>query len=609
MNKIMAANKLKLMRFIIVLAVLAIITTGCGPLSGNDEPVANADTTASDKAIFTDMETADSQLYTNTAYGFTLTFPESWRGRYIITEHGDTILVRHKLTVEQIGSQDDGYIGTLFRIYVYSPKSKWENDGVPFSPATGRHTIGESASAWYALEYPTDVQWFDAAHAEDYVELKNDTNWIENGGFDVIGGNLLDLSKAGRFLTEDEIALTLDEKEVKYSDQLMYRYDGNDIYFNAQELGQILGIKVVEAFEKEAGDGLEIAPGRSVATFHEGLICFQYQDDAYVYTAISNSDSWLEPEQVRKALVIDSQYYISASTIPFLFYSRIDIRDYGYGKAQGQVSFTTFKTEAARAKRVADLSGFIFELDGRLRFDKYILLGAYVVYKDHQAYVMNRDGRAFIGPINGALSYTPYGYMVTVPDGRGGELRGLYAHSGEKILEPEYSAIDSVDFRKGLFLLAKGSGADRKLGAAVIDYTRLTALIPVEFEEVMTWSGQAQIGPPEYELYFDKYVSVKKDGRWGAYDLAGRLVVPLEYEAFGQLLKTGDTGYYTDYYNLYFDRDRELITVRKGGKWGVISMQNEVIVPFAYDKIFTKDPAALNNTWYGQKAGVETKLN
>jgi hypothetical protein len=31
------------------------------------------------------METADSQLYTNTAYGFTLTFPESWRGRYIIT--------------------------------------------------------------------------------------------------------------------------------------------------------------------------------------------------------------------------------------------------------------------------------------------------------------------------------------------------------------------------------------------------------------------------------------------------------------------------------------------------------------------------------------------
>jgi beta-lactamase regulating signal transducer with metallopeptidase domain len=542
-----------------------------------------------------------SLRYENTDKGFYLEFPESWRGRYVVTEHGDTVLVRHKLTVEQMGENGDGAIGTLFRIHVYSPKSNWTGDGVPYSDTTNMHTIGESNNAWYALEYPTDVQVVDATYAGDYRELESDTGWIENGGFGVIGGNLLDLTKVGRFISGNELALSLDGTGIKHSNRFMYRYDGGDVYFKAKELGQILGVKVVEAFAGEAGDGPDIAPAGSVATFHNGLMSWQYKNDAYIYTGIANSDAGLEPALIWRGnpLIIDGEYYISSQALPYLFYTRIDLENVGPNKVKGNL--TSFSAEAKRAQEVARTNGFTFVPDGRFRFDKYIMHGRYIVYQNHQAYVLDRDGYLLFGPVDGELHYASYGgYPITTRN----ELWGLYAYNGNLLLPPEYSSIQCVDFRKGLFLLTKGAGANRKFGAAVIAAGEIRMLLPDVYEAVMTFSDTDDSLPPEYQLYFDQYLSVKKDGKWGAYDLKGNLTVPLVYDAFGQFLTTGNIRYH----NLFFDREKEYITVKQNGKWGVINMQNEIMVPFAYDAIFTKD---LNTptVWYGKKGTTETRLN
>ncbi len=83
----------------------------------------------------------------------------------------------------------------------------------------------------------------------------------------------------------------------------------------------------------------------------------------------------------------------------------------------------------------------------------------------------------------------------------------------------------------------------------------------------------------EIDRAFEGYAAVKKDGAWGYITVAnGKLVIPYEYETVNTLNSHSASDYCRGF-------DSGLVAVKKGGKMGVINLENQVVVPFEYDNI------------------------
>ncbi|MGE5328672.1 MAG: M56 family metallopeptidase [Deltaproteobacteria bacterium] len=128
------------------------------------------------KPVSTTNNYKNDLIYKNDKYGFSFTLPDSWRGKYIVKDNGDTVSVHNKLLSE---STPDGYFGTLFTIHVYSPKDKWKTEGMQLADVTGMRKIAEDDNAVFAVRMPTDVQ-FDPQNADEYRNMEKDVQAIIN---------------------------------------------------------------------------------------------------------------------------------------------------------------------------------------------------------------------------------------------------------------------------------------------------------------------------------------------------------------------------------------------------------------------------------------------
>ncbi|PSL47942.1 WG repeat protein [Chitinophaga niastensis] len=123
---------------------------------------------------------------------------------------------------------------------------------------------------------------------------------------------------------------------------------------------------------------------------------------------------------------------------------------------------------------------------------------------------------------------------------------GILSSQGRWLLQPLYDTIDtrwdymwtvSLNGKKSLYL-PSGLG------------------MPFRFNGVGYLDGR----------YFD----VEQDGKWGVYDhQKDQVVIPFEYEGFDYC---GGCETKSDY-----------VFAQKNGKWGVVSFNNEILIPFEYD--------------------------
>lgn len=107
--------------------------------------------------------------YTNKQYGFSLKFPASWQGKYVIKEAGDTIAVYNK---DLLVSSSEGYQGNLFTINALS-KNEWENDGKSMVEVANIKVIGENGRFVFTVRHPSDVQ-FSPEKATEYRSMEKD---------------------------------------------------------------------------------------------------------------------------------------------------------------------------------------------------------------------------------------------------------------------------------------------------------------------------------------------------------------------------------------------------------------------------------------------------
>ncbi|WP_461533948.1 WG repeat-containing protein [Sinomicrobium sp.] len=131
--------------------------------------------------------------------------------------------------------------------------------------------------------------------------------------------------------------------------------------------------------------------------------------------------------------------------------------------------------------------------------------------------------------------------FIVIKDG----LKGLRRQDGTWILEPVYQKIETFD-----------DNCWKVTKAGKQTFTSPSGELLPYFDEVGYLNGR----------YFD----VKNDGKWGVYDRESKqLSIPATYDGFDYC---GGCGRKSDY-----------IYAQQNGKWGVISFDNQVLVPFTYD--------------------------
>jgi len=91
--------------------------------------------------------------YINEKYGFSLTLPSSWQDNYYAEEVDNTIMVHHKATWLKDGG------GTLFTIYPFTSKDKWNSIGKLLEEMIGLEKIYENDEEVFGFSRPTDVQY------------------------------------------------------------------------------------------------------------------------------------------------------------------------------------------------------------------------------------------------------------------------------------------------------------------------------------------------------------------------------------------------------------------------------------------------------------------
>lgn len=97
----------------------------------------------------------------------------------------------------------------------------------------------------------------------------------------------------------------------------------------------------------------------------------------------------------------------------------------------------------------------------------------------------------------------------------------------------------------------------------------------------------------EIDRTFEGYAAVRKDGKWGYITVAnGKLVIPYEYESVNTLNDYSAADYCRGF-------DSGLVAVKKGGKMGVVNLENQAVIPFEYDNILQ----GKNGTFIAEKDG------
>lgn len=112
--------------------------------------------------------------YKSIKHGFSLTFPQSWEGKYFVTENGRELSVSHKTDLKRDAN--------FFTIYIFNTKDEWEKFDKVFGPDIGLKKIYEKDSTVFVITYPTDYPYGiddDAKYAQEFEKMKQDIPEIE----------------------------------------------------------------------------------------------------------------------------------------------------------------------------------------------------------------------------------------------------------------------------------------------------------------------------------------------------------------------------------------------------------------------------------------------
>lgn len=111
------------------------------------------------------------------------------------------------------------------------------------------------------------------------------------------------------------------------------------------------------------------------------------------------------------------------------------------------------------------------------------------------------------------------------------------------------------------------------------------SIVDVENYEYKTVKGKYVLTK---KGYFSRCAKVKKDGKWGLISIDGKVVIPYIYDEiydFDYKKANRMEGPYID----FLDSDGKTAVVKKNGKWGLVNTKGEVLADCIYEDFFIPD--------------------
>ncbi len=162
------------MRLVIsITLILALVLAGCNKIENNINTAENISAGGEGDSLKSgenEAKTSKSIVYTNTKLGFTLDFPQSWEGNYIIKEYDEDFIGVHFIGQSEMGRGEDN--DGLFMFYIGT------EDALAELFADGNTIIGTANGRdfYYATGTDYPLSSLDLSSDETLSEMIKDEN-------------------------------------------------------------------------------------------------------------------------------------------------------------------------------------------------------------------------------------------------------------------------------------------------------------------------------------------------------------------------------------------------------------------------------------------------
>jgi hypothetical protein len=157
---------------------------------------------------------------------------------------------------------------------------------------------------------------------------------------------------------------------------------------------------------------------------------------------------------------------------------------------------------------------------------------------------------------------------------------GVLGLDGEWRIEPVYDGIIVFSFLP-LYMASQRRDGQTFHGLYALDGRQI---LPPIFEELGTTSlvddFRGYFEDTHFPLFDRDRLGAKLNGKWGLIDLEGNVILPFEYDAIGQVTKQETEWGFSIGGQIYIDDARMALIVQKDGRFGGVDKHGVLIVPF-----------------------------
>lgn len=236
------------------------------------------------------------------------------------------------------------------------------------------------------------------------------------------------------------------------------------------------------------------------------------------------------------------------------FYNTKAVNEWGYSKIENM----TFENKKAI------LQGYLIVADGNGRYK-----------------IINLDNTKDIVPAKyTSIEYSENMQVFFVTNSS--KQVGIINLDGTMKIEPLYEAITVLDKEADLYLIKQ----NQKYGVITSGNSNNIVIYP-EYDSIGAKNIKITNTSNNKNLILDTLIPVSKDGKWGAYDKKGNIVLNIEYDALGYELNNVEINGLKKVVKPLLAIERcKGIVVKKDDKYGLISLKGKTLVQIVLDAIY-----------------------
>ena len=169
---------------------------------------------------------------------------------------------------------------------------------------------------------------------------------------------------------------------------------------------------------------------------------------------------------------------------------------------------------------------------------------------------------------------------------------GIINLDGTTKIEPTYDSISIFDKTSDLYLIEK----NEKFG--IIKSGNITVLAP-EYDAIGFNNKNIKNTSSNHNFILDSLIPVSKNGKWGAVNKEGKLILNIEYDEFGSDVTSVEVNGIKKTVETLLSIERcKGVVVKKAEKYGLLDITGKELVPIAVESIYSIENAADEDSKY-----------